>query len=44
MRITYRPHVRRKYRVHGYLKRMRTHNGRNIFKRRRSKGRYRLSV
>lgn len=44
MRTTYRPHVRRKYRVHGFLGRMRTHNGRKIFKRRRIRGRYRLSI
>ncbi len=44
MRTTYRPHVRKKHRVHGFRKRMRTPNGRKIFKRRRNKGRYRLSI
>jgi large subunit ribosomal protein L34 len=44
MRTTYRPHIRRRYRVHGFLKRMRTHNGRKVLSHRRNKGRYRISV
>ncbi len=44
MITTYRPHVRRRFRVHGFLHRMRTHGGRNVIRRRRQAGRYQLTV
>jgi large subunit ribosomal protein L34 len=44
MITTYRPHKRRRFRVHGFLKRMRTHGGQVLIRRRRSKGRKRISV
>ena len=44
MLITHRPHRRKKFRTHGFLKRMRTHGGRAIVRRRRAKGRKRISI
>ncbi|MFH0987425.1 MAG: 50S ribosomal protein L34 [Patescibacteria group bacterium] len=44
MGITYRPKRRKRKRVHGFLKRMRTSGGRNVLSRRRSKKRTRLTV
>ncbi|WP_081578536.1 50S ribosomal protein L34 [Thermacetogenium phaeum] len=44
MKRTYQPKRRRRKRVHGFLKRMRTPGGRKIIRRRRTKGRRVLSA
>ncbi|HAU98807.1 MAG: 50S ribosomal protein L34 [Microgenomates group bacterium GW2011_GWF2_45_18] len=41
---TWQPAKRKRARTHGFLRRMNTHDGRATIKRRRAKGRKKLSV
>ncbi|MEK7482131.1 MAG: 50S ribosomal protein L34 [Patescibacteria group bacterium] len=44
MSLTYQPKKRKRRKSHGFLKRSRTPGGRNVLRRRRGKGRKKISV
>lgn len=44
MKQTYQPKKRQRSKVHGFRQRMKKKTGRNVLKRRRNKGRHKLSA
>ena len=44
MKQTYQPKKRQRSKVHGFRSRMKTRSGTNVLKRRRNKGRHKLSA
>ncbi len=44
MKRTYQPKKRQRSKVHGFRSRMKTRSGKNVLKRRRNKGRHKLSA
>jgi len=44
MKERYQPKKKKRLRKHGFMKRMDSHTGRNVIKRRRAKGRKSLTV